>query len=125
MRQPSFLSAFKNRKGVHSLTWTGLIASRGCESRSPHHMHRTMVLNARKSSLVIAGNCTWLVGLVAAWKRGLCCESNDKNRVQTVEGHDGRERLCDIISPDEVVGSKVVLIEERIRGYSDINITRS
>ncbi len=105
---------------MHSLTRNCLIASRGCESRSPHHVQRKMVLNARKSSLVMAGNCT--VGLVAAWKRGLCCESNDKNGAQTVEGHDGGERLFDIISPDEVVGSKVALIEDHhIHGCSDIN----
>ncbi len=116
MRQPFFPSSLRNRKGVHSLTWMGIIASRGCESRNPQHMRRTMVVNARKSNLVTAGNFPSSVGLVS-WKRALCCESNDKNEVQMVEGQDGRERLPEI-SPDDVVDGKVGLIKKRICGYS-------
>ncbi len=121
MRQPFFPSSLRNRKGVHSLAWMGVTASRDCESRNHQHMRRTMVVNARKSNLVTAGNFLSSVGLVS-WKRALCFESNDKNGVQTVEGRDGRERLPEI-SPDDVVGGKVGLIEKRICGYSgDIDI---
>ncbi len=118
MRQPFFPSSLRNRKSVRSLAWVGIIASRGCESRIPQHiLRRTMVLNARKSSRVTAGNFSSSVGVVS-WKRALSCESDDKNGVKAVEGRVGRESLSEI-SPDDVVGDKVRLIEKRLCGYSD------